>query len=226
MKPEETKLFETFVATHPDFLGCKSWVPGPNPPDVIIIDMSGSKFGVELTEWLNKSQTKKSIKQVDEDFERLTALDTENRRQPKNFAYAQLRFRHDVRFPARQREGFRREFFELISRLDKSWGEEMGQGAQKLWMDFTNYPTLGKHLFSVRFDDNLQYRPAKGSRWALGTPKGGAYDPRDSSGALLETIEAKEKKEKLRGPQRTTRPERIRFARSLRHTRHPAQHMV
>jgi uncharacterized membrane protein len=70
----------------------------------------------------------------------------------------------------------------------------MGQGAQKLWMDFTNYPTLGKHLFSVRFDDNLQYRPAKGSRWALGTPKGGAYDPRDSSGALLDTIEAKRKK--------------------------------
>ena len=199
MKPEETELFETFVATHPDFLGCNSWEPGPDPPDVIITDASGRKFGVELTEWLNKSQTAKSIKRVDEEFERLTALDTESHPQPKNFAYVQLRFRHGVRFAQKQREKFRQEFYELIGHVDETWAQEMGQEAQKLWMDFTNYPTLGKHVYLMRFDDQLRYRPPVGSRWALGTPRGGAYDPRDSSHALLDTIEAKRKKTNYEG---------------------------
>jgi hypothetical protein len=52
MKPEEKTLLENLIATHPDFLGVKSWIEGLEPPDALITDEQGRLIGVELTEWL------------------------------------------------------------------------------------------------------------------------------------------------------------------------------
>lgn len=54
MKPEEKLLFETFIIAHPDFRDIKSWIPGPDPPDVIATDSRARRIGIELTEWLDK----------------------------------------------------------------------------------------------------------------------------------------------------------------------------
>jgi hypothetical protein len=56
MKPEEKLFWETFIMVHLEFLAMKSWIPGPEPPDVIITDASDRKVGIELTEWLDKRQ--------------------------------------------------------------------------------------------------------------------------------------------------------------------------
>ena len=79
----------------------------------------------------------------------------------------------------------------LVTHIDSSWEREMGGTPQKIWNDFTNYPTLGKHTFQLRFEYRVPYKPA---RWVLGTPRGGAYDPRWATEALLQRIEEKKSK--------------------------------
>lgn len=198
MKSEERVLFETFIAVHPEFLECKSWAEGSEPPDVIITDNSGRRVGVELTEWLIESQTGTSIRHEEQKYERLNALDTENHAPAKNFAYVQLWFRHDTRFSERHRERFRHEFYDLIAHVDRVWEQEM-QDTQKIWNDFTSYPALGREIYFMRFDDKASFRPTPGTRWALGTPRGGAYAPRDSTMALLETTKKKRAKANYTG---------------------------
>ncbi len=190
MKPEEKLLFETFLTAHPDFLDIKAWVPGPEPPDVIATDSHARKIGIELTEWLDKEQTTPSIANQENQMRWLSALDTENHAPPKNFQYVQIWFRNGPRFSQREELSFREEFYRLVGHVDDNWEREMA-GTQKIWNDFGNYPTLGTHVYHVRFDDRAAFKP---SRWALGTPKGGAYDPRQTSEALLERIEEKKKK--------------------------------
>jgi hypothetical protein len=191
MKPEEKLLFETFIATHPDFLDIKTWIPGPEPPDIIGTDSHSRQIGIELTEWLDKRQTTPSVANQENQMKWLSALDTENHAPPQNFQYVQIWFRSGTRFSQREESPFRKEFYHLVVYIDDNWEREMAGTPQKIWNDFSNYPTLGKHISLVRFDDSASLKPA---RWALGTPRGGAYDPRWATDALLQRIEEKKNK--------------------------------
>jgi hypothetical protein len=191
MRAEEKRLFETFIATHPKFLDIKTWNPGPEPPDIIAIDSHARKIGIELTEWLDKQQTTPSIANQENQMRWLSALDTENHAPPQNFQYAQIRFRRGTRFSQRQELSFCKEFYRLMTHVDDNWEVEMAGTPQKIWNDFSNYPTLETHVFLVRFDNRARFKP---SRWAVGTPSGGAYNPRQATEALLERIEDKKNK--------------------------------
>ena len=191
MKPEERLFFGTFLGVRPDFLDLKSWVPGPDPPDVIVTDARGRRFGLELTEWLDKEQTTPSIAYQEKQFELLNVLDTENSSPPHNFQTASVWFRMDVRFSRFDLASFRKEFYELMAKIDAAWSREMAREPQKIWNDFSSYPTLAKHVYLIRFEDRMPIRPR---RWALGTPQGGAYDPRRATEAFLERIEEKKSK--------------------------------
>jgi hypothetical protein len=191
MKPEEKLFWETFITVRPEFLAMKSWIPGPEPPDVIITDASDRKLGIELTEWLDKHQTTPSISTTENEMKWLNALDSENSPPPQHFQSAHLWFRSGTRFSQREKASFRKEFYELISHVDGRWEREMAGTPQKIWNDFSKYPMLGKHLHLIRFEDRMPFKP---QRWALGTPKGGAYDPRWATVALLDRIEEKKSK--------------------------------
>jgi hypothetical protein len=191
MKPEEKLFWETFITVLPEFLAMKSWIPGPEPPDVIINDPYDRKLGIELTEWLDKRQTTASISTTENEIKWLTALDSENHPQPRHFQCAHLWFRNGTRFSQREEGSFRKEFYELMSHVDDAWEHEMAGTPQKIWNDFSKYASLGKHVHLIRFEDRAPFRP---QRWALGTPKGGAYDPRWATEALLERIEEKKSK--------------------------------
>src|SRR3974390_1739612 len=102
MKPEEKLFSETFITVHPEFLAMKSWIPGPEPPDVIITDASDGKIGIELTEWLDKRQTTPSISTTENEMRWLTALDSENHPQPRHFQCTHLWFRNGTRFWRRE----------------------------------------------------------------------------------------------------------------------------
>jgi uncharacterized membrane protein len=58
----------------------------------------------------------------------------------------------------------------------------------EIWNDFSNHPTLRKHLHLIRFEDQIRFKP---QRWVVGNPKGGAYDPRWAMEVLLEKITEK-----------------------------------
>src|SRR5258708_10984512 len=191
MKPEEKLLFETFLATHPAFLDLKSWIPGPEPPDVIATDSSARKIGIELTEWLDKRQTTPSVADQENQMRWLAARDTELREQPKSLQYAQIWLRSGMRFSKQEELSFCQEFYRLAAYVDDNWEREMAGIPQKIWNDFSTYPTLGKHVYLVRFEDRAPFKPG---RWAVGTPKGGAYDPRRATEALLEGIDEKKGK--------------------------------
>jgi hypothetical protein len=151
MKPEEKLLFETFLATHPDFLDIKSWIPGPEPPDVIATNSHAHKIGIELTEWLDQRQTTPSVADQENQMRRLSALDTEHHDPPQNFQYAQIWFRNGTRFSKQEEWSFCQEFYRLVAYVDHNWEREMAGTPQKIWNDFSNYPTLGKHIYLVRF---------------------------------------------------------------------------
>ena len=191
MKPEEKLLFETFLATHPEFLDIKTWKPGPEPPDVIATDFHARKIGIELTEWLDKRQTTPSIADQENQMKWLVALDAENHARPHSFQYAQIWFRNGTRFSQREEWSFCQEFYRLIAHVDDNWEREMGGTLQKIWNDFSSYPTLGKRVYLIRFEDRTPFKPG---RWVIGTPKGGAFDPRWATEALLERIEEKKNK--------------------------------
>jgi hypothetical protein len=191
MRPEEKLLFETFIVTHPDFLDIKTWVPGPEPPDVMATDSHARTIGIELTEWLDTRQTTPSIADQENQMKWLSALDTENHAPPQHFQYAQIWFRNGTRFSQPEELSFCEEFYRLIAHVDDNWEREMAGTSQKIWNDFSSYPTLGTRVYLVRFDDRVPFKPC---RWAVGTPKGGAYDPRWATDALLERIEDKKDK--------------------------------
>ncbi len=115
MKPEEKLLFETFLATHPDFLDIKTWKPGPEPPDVIATDSHACKIGIELTEWLDKRHATPSIAGQENQMKWFVALDAENHARPLSFQYAQIWFRNGTRFSQREGLSFRQEFYRLIA---------------------------------------------------------------------------------------------------------------
>jgi hypothetical protein len=190
MKPEEKLLFETFIATHPEFLDIKTWTAGPEPPDITAIDSDARRIGIELTEWLDKQQTTPSIATEENQMRWLSALDSENHAPPRNFKYAQIWFRNGTRFSQREELSFSQEFYRLVAHVDENWEREM-VGTHKIWNDFSDYPTLGTQVYHVRFEDRAPYTP---SRWVLGTPRGGAYDPRQATAALLQRIEEKRSK--------------------------------
>jgi hypothetical protein len=193
MKLEEKQLFETFVASHPDFLGINTWRAGPDPPDVVATDSNGRLIGIELTEWLDVLQTTPSISKEENKMRWLTTLDSENHVPPKNFKYAQIWFRGVARFSKQDESPFRKEFYDLAALIDEKWEREMAGTPQKIWNDFSGYPTLGRHILHIRFEDQAPHKPA---RWIIGTPSGGAYDPRRGTEVLLERIEEKRSKPK------------------------------
>lgn len=191
MKQEEKQLFEVFISTHPDFLNVKTWIPGPEPPDVIATDSGARLIGIELTEWLDERQTTPSISDQENQMKWLSALDSENHSRPRNFQYLQIWFRSGARFSRKDEASFRREFYHLVAHVDDNWEHEMAGTPQKIWNDFSNYPTLARHIHLIRFENRAPLKPA---RWVIGTPKGGAYDPHWATEALLRRIEEKKGK--------------------------------
>jgi hypothetical protein len=191
MKVEEEKFFSIFMTVHPNFLGATKWIPGPEPPDVILTDAQDRKLGIELREWLDDRETTPSIADQENEIRWLTALDTENCLPPRQFQCVHIWFRSGTRYSRRDEASFRKEFYQLMSYVDEAWEREMAGTPQKIWNDFTNYPTLGRCIILLRFQDRMQVRPRQ---WALGTPKGGAYDPRQMTRALLQGIEEKKNK--------------------------------
>ena len=194
MKPEEKVLFSNLLTIHPDFLGVKSWVEGPEPPDALVTDVQGRTIGVELTEWLSNEQTTPSIASQEREFGWFNVLNSEKHSSPLRFAFVTVYFRADIRTPRGREDAFVEEFYDLMSYVDESWEREMANNPQKLWNDFSKYPTLGKQVSLLRFFEHVTPRPAKGNRWVLGTPKGGAYDPRQATNALLDRIDEKRRK--------------------------------
>jgi len=191
MKTADEEFFKTFISVKPHFLGSKTRVTGPEPPDVIITDVHDRQLGLELTEWLDKEQTTPSISNQDNEMKWLEILNSEDRPRSKNFQFIRVEFHNGTRYSQWEEVSFRKEFRSLISYVVENWEDEMEGTPQKIWNDFTNYPTLAEHVSLILFHN---WPGRESQRWVLGTGKGGAYDPRQMTRALLERIEEKKKK--------------------------------
>ena len=121
----------------------------------------------------------------------LDALNRRDGNEPQRFQLAQIWFRRGTRFSQQEEVNFEKEFYDLASHVDHDWELDMANTPQKIWNDFTEYPTVGRHVHLIQFVDRLPLRP---QRWIVGTPKGGAYDPRRMTQALLQRIEEKRNK--------------------------------
>jgi hypothetical protein len=191
VKPDEIAFFKTFLSVHPNFLDIKKWVPGPDPPDVIITDVRDRPLGLELTEWLDREQTTPSISNQDNEMKWLEILNSEDRPRSQKFQFVQVEFHDGTRYSQREETSFSQEFRSLISYVEENWEREMEGTLQKISNDFTKYPTLAKHVSLIWFHN---WPGRESQRWVLGTPKGGAYDPQRMTRALLERIEEKKNK--------------------------------
>jgi hypothetical protein len=92
MRPEEEQLFASLLKSQPNFLNVARWVPGPDPPDIVLTNVSGQQLGIELTEWLDTEQTTPSITKTDNKMQWLVGLDSESHKPPRNFQFVRIDF--------------------------------------------------------------------------------------------------------------------------------------
>ena len=159
-KCEERTLFEAFMKACPG-LSCREWhSPERDPPDVIYLDASGRRIGVEIGQWAHRGEMKAG---------RLRERIVQNIRdaigepQPvnesRNFSLVVYSPKRKVYLKRDRHSVFRKSLLQLIGHVDKEWVLRRGQ--HYLFREMDRFPPLEECLEYVGFwprsleDENL-----------------------------------------------------------------------
>jgi hypothetical protein len=118
----EKGIFDVFVRLHPDFAGRPVTTSiGNDPPDILCIDASGKRIGVELGEWLDEIQIAMGKKRegVEKSFTSVIASDQEI--PPEHIGISWIGLKKEIPLKAGDAPTFRKEIYELVGESDRDW---------------------------------------------------------------------------------------------------------
>lgn len=190
-KKAEAANFEAFRSVHPDFAGRAlenvQW--GGDPPDILCLDASGSRIGVELVQWVNQGQIAASKKKFALEKSYDDVIQSASAQPPANigmlFIYAK------IPLAPKNAATFRRELYDFIAQAAAKYPEwEDPQGY--MYSDFMGYPCLSEHLEGLEFYSARRRSHAQlGIHWIVFRNHGGAYTPDWMRDALVGNIKTK-----------------------------------
>jgi len=197
-KSNDKQVLDSLLESYPGFLrDGLSWHPGPDPPDFIATSASGERLGLEMTEWLHKTQTGVSISNQKSRIHLLKLLGSEHRERPNPLTRVIITDRLDVPFRAGDHRAYVDEVYQLVEEHAVQWEQQQALGIYRV-QNFARYRTLAKYCISIglygppRFcdDPNVDWC-APGIPWIAFEPMGALYDPQWAVDALIECIRAK-----------------------------------
>jgi hypothetical protein len=211
----EAANFEAFRLAHPNFAGrplvSVQW--GGDPPDVLCLDASGKRIGVELVQWIKESQMPASKSRFKiEDSYRLVIRSCDEQ-PPVNVGLVFIYPKDNAILSSRNAAAFRKELYEFVARIDTDWAKntEWDDPQGYPFTDFTGYPTLAQHIEGLDFyARGRRFNPQVGAEWLTFRAHGGAYTSDWMRDALLDNI--KRKPEKYAKPDNKLKLEQQRLA--------------
>jgi hypothetical protein len=192
----EAANFEAFRLAHPNFAGRSlatiRW--GGDPPDILCLDASGNRIGVELVQWVNERQmvSSKALYKM-EDSNRL-AIQSSYMEPPANIGLVLIYAKAKTMLAPKDAAAFRSELYDFVVRIDAGWFQNPDWDDPQGYMftDFTGYPTLAQHIEGLDFyARGRHFDPQLGADWLTFRAHGGAYTPDWMRDALLENIRRK-----------------------------------
>jgi hypothetical protein len=200
----EAANFEAFKLAYPNFAGRPlvsiQW--GGDPPDVLCLDATGNRIGVELVQWVNERQMAASKARFKlEDSYRL-AIRSSSVQPPANIGLVFIYAKDNTILAPQNAAALRNELYDFVARIDADWlkNPEWDDPQGYPFTDFTGYPTLAKHIDGLDFyARGRRFNPQLGADWLTFRAHGGAYTPDWMRDALLQNI--KRKIEKYAKPQ-------------------------
>lgn len=187
----EAANFEALKLAYPNFAGRPlvsiQW--GGDPPDVLCLDATGNRIGVELVQWVNGGQMAASKKRYDLEESYNLVIQSEAVQPPTNvgmiFIYAK------IPLAPKSAATFRRELYDFIARAAAKYPEwEDPQGY--MFSDFKGCPCLAEHLEGLDFYSSRRRSQAQlGIHWIVFRNHGGAYTPDWMRDALVDNIKRK-----------------------------------
>ncbi len=194
LRPDEEQAWNGFLSAQPKFADeeVASWVPGPDPPDVLCTTLSGRTVGVELTKWVERDQLEsgKAREKIESGYRRLVASEQEPR--PNNIGWVWLYDKHR-RVKPKDEAQLRQELYACIAEQtalgDPDWDNPQGAPVR----DFVpRYSTLAKYLDSIWIHPRHRLKYLEpGGRWILFEGPGGAYTQDWMVQAALDRIYSK-----------------------------------
>lgn len=192
----EAANFDAFTLALPSFAGRSlasiQW--GGDPPDVLCLDASGTRIGVELVQWVNEGQMacSKSLYKIEDSYR--LAIQSSDVQPPPNIGLVFIYVKPKTILASQNAPTFRSELYNFVARIDAEWTQNPDwddpQGYP--FTDFRGYPTLAQHLEALDFyARSRRLNPQLGADWLTFRAHGGAYTPDWMRDALLQNINRK-----------------------------------
>jgi hypothetical protein len=192
----EATNFEAFRRAQPNFVGRSliriQW--GGDPPDVLCLDASGSRIGVELVQWVNQRQmaTSKRRFKVEDSYRR--AIRSPEVEPPANIGLVFIYAKDTTPLAPENSTAFRDELYKFVRAVDDAWqlNPDWDDPQGYTFTDFRGYPTLAQYVEGLDFyARGRRFDPQLGADWLTFRAHGGAYTPDWMRDALLENIKRK-----------------------------------
>jgi hypothetical protein len=203
-KEKEAAILTEVISIFPSFLeGIAFASEDIEPPDFIGKCEGGQSVGLELTRWLNCSQTSEAVKRERIREQLLRIIDFNGHPRPRNFTSIVITPEWKVQIAKAHCQHFCEEFHAAVQQIDSIWEEIRSKHWEPLLpedrfdyeahqYDLTQYPTLCKYISSIWFREPDKSDPASTGGYRVSVmPDGGLYDPTESIQALRNAVESK-----------------------------------
>jgi hypothetical protein len=152
-RSEDSRVLQSLLVWYPEFLEKNlHWQPGPEneTPDFIGTSNNGKRFGLELTEWLDKRQTGVSISNQEARFKLLNGINSEGLSCPEPLTQVLICDRLDVPFRKTDLQNYSRELHDLIAYSAPRWKDNQVWGIWNV-KDLASYRTLSRYCVCIVF---------------------------------------------------------------------------
>ncbi len=175
----EAANFEAFRQAHPNFAGrpLAGIQRGGDPPDVLCLDASGNRIGVELSQWVNQRQMAASKRRFKvEDSYRL-AIRSPEVEPPANIGLVFIYAKDTTPLAPENAPAFRDELYKFVRAVDDAWqlNPDWDDPQGYAFTDFKGYSTLAQYVEGLDFyARGRRFDPQLGADWLTFRAHGGA----------------------------------------------------
>jgi hypothetical protein len=203
-KAEENTILEAVRTAFPSFFPDVEFGPeSSETPDFLGKDKSGRFVGLELTRWLNLSQTASAVKRERIRQTMLNAINCQFHPHPGNISSAVIFPRWERELESRHAQYFSDEFYALVDLISGKWDAlrcghwrpllpEQRFDYEVHLCDYKQYAALARYVSSIWFrEPDKANIPSIRDSWVSVVPDGGFYQTDSSIQALRSVIEKK-----------------------------------